>query len=220
MQRLIEQQSKDRVVNVRSRANLYQTIERLIRLGLVEVSETARTEATPSGSSTRSPTPDARPRARGCARCCTRAETSSPSSSPPYLCCSPSRPRTPSSSSSFGRKGWRLNSPRPRPSSLAPGWPAASLPARGGVPAGNSGGRARLGSRHRRGPACGPADLERRGAARDRGRVRPSREEGKVMTSRGGGNRRGSGALASVRAAHGHRRVRRRLSGARGALRP
>jgi DNA-binding PadR family transcriptional regulator len=40
MQKLIEHQAKDRVVNVRSRASLYQTIERLMRLGLVEVAET------------------------------------------------------------------------------------------------------------------------------------------------------------------------------------
>jgi DNA-binding PadR family transcriptional regulator len=47
MQKLIESQGKDRVVNVRSRASLYQTIERLQRLGLVEVRETVRTEAHP-----------------------------------------------------------------------------------------------------------------------------------------------------------------------------
>jgi len=40
MQKLIESQGKHRVVNVRSRASLYQTIERLVRLGLVEVKET------------------------------------------------------------------------------------------------------------------------------------------------------------------------------------
>ena len=42
MQKLFEAQGKDRVVNVRARASLYQTIERLVRLGLVEVSETTR----------------------------------------------------------------------------------------------------------------------------------------------------------------------------------
>jgi DNA-binding PadR family transcriptional regulator len=47
MQKLIEQQGKDRVVNVRSRASLYQTIERLQRLGLVEVQETVRTPGLP-----------------------------------------------------------------------------------------------------------------------------------------------------------------------------
>ena len=47
IQRMIEQQGKDRVVNVRSRASLYQTIERLMRLGLVEVRETVRTESHP-----------------------------------------------------------------------------------------------------------------------------------------------------------------------------
>src|SRR6266536_6428680 len=47
MQKLIEQQGKDRVVNVRSRASLYQTIKRLMRLGLVEVQETVRSEGYP-----------------------------------------------------------------------------------------------------------------------------------------------------------------------------
>ena len=47
MQRLIESYGKQRVVNVRSRASLYQTIERLTRLGLVEVRETVRTEGRP-----------------------------------------------------------------------------------------------------------------------------------------------------------------------------
>jgi DNA-binding PadR family transcriptional regulator len=47
MQKLIEQYGKDRVVNVRSRASLYQTIERLMRLGLVEIKETVRSEGYP-----------------------------------------------------------------------------------------------------------------------------------------------------------------------------
>jgi DNA-binding PadR family transcriptional regulator len=47
IQKLIESQGKDRVVNVRSRASLYQTIERLVRLGLVEVHETVRSESYP-----------------------------------------------------------------------------------------------------------------------------------------------------------------------------
>jgi DNA-binding PadR family transcriptional regulator len=47
MQKLFEQQGKDRVVNVRARASLYQTIERLVRHGLVEVRETVRTEGYP-----------------------------------------------------------------------------------------------------------------------------------------------------------------------------
>jgi DNA-binding PadR family transcriptional regulator len=47
MQKLLERYGKDRVVNVRSRASLYQTIERLVRLGLVEVRETVRTEGHP-----------------------------------------------------------------------------------------------------------------------------------------------------------------------------
>jgi len=47
MQKLIEQQGKDRVVNVRGRGSLYQTIDRLVRLGLVEVHETVRVEGRP-----------------------------------------------------------------------------------------------------------------------------------------------------------------------------
>jgi DNA-binding PadR family transcriptional regulator len=47
LQKLIEAQGKDRVVNVRSRGSLYQTIERLVRHGLVEVSETVRVEGYP-----------------------------------------------------------------------------------------------------------------------------------------------------------------------------
>ena len=47
IQKLLEQQGKDRVVNVRSRASLYQTLERLMRLGLVEVHETVRSEGYP-----------------------------------------------------------------------------------------------------------------------------------------------------------------------------
>ena len=47
MQKMFEAQGKDRVVNVRSRASLYQTIERLERHGLVEVFETRRVEGYP-----------------------------------------------------------------------------------------------------------------------------------------------------------------------------
>jgi DNA-binding PadR family transcriptional regulator len=47
IQKLLEQQGKDRVVNVRARASLYQTLERLTRLGLVEVHETVRSEGYP-----------------------------------------------------------------------------------------------------------------------------------------------------------------------------
>ena len=47
LQKLFEQQGKDRVVNLRSRASLYQTLERLMRLGLVEVHETVRREGYP-----------------------------------------------------------------------------------------------------------------------------------------------------------------------------
>jgi len=47
IQKLFEAEGKDRIVNVRSRASLYQTIERLERLGLVEVSETIHQEGYP-----------------------------------------------------------------------------------------------------------------------------------------------------------------------------
>lgn len=47
LQKLIEAQGKDRVVNVRSRASLYQAIERLVRLGLVVVSDTVSTPGYP-----------------------------------------------------------------------------------------------------------------------------------------------------------------------------
>lgn len=47
IQKQLEQQGKDRVVNVRARASLYQTLERLQRLGLVEVHETVRQDGYP-----------------------------------------------------------------------------------------------------------------------------------------------------------------------------
>jgi len=47
MQKLIETFGKDKVVNVRSRASLYQALERLVRNGLVEVHETVRSEGYP-----------------------------------------------------------------------------------------------------------------------------------------------------------------------------
>lgn len=47
MQKLIELYGKDRVVNVRRRASLYQTIDRLTRLGLVEVLQRESTESHP-----------------------------------------------------------------------------------------------------------------------------------------------------------------------------
>ena len=47
IQKLLEQQGKDRVVNVRARASLYQTLERLRKLGLVDVQETVRREGYP-----------------------------------------------------------------------------------------------------------------------------------------------------------------------------
>jgi DNA-binding PadR family transcriptional regulator len=47
MQKLFEAEGKDRIVNVRSRASLYQAIERLQRNGLVEVAETTQQEGYP-----------------------------------------------------------------------------------------------------------------------------------------------------------------------------
>jgi DNA-binding PadR family transcriptional regulator len=47
MQKMFEAQGKDRVVNVRSRASVYQAIERLVRLGLVEVADTVRQDGYP-----------------------------------------------------------------------------------------------------------------------------------------------------------------------------
>ena len=47
MQKLIETFGKDKVVNVRSRASLYQALERLVRNDLVEVHETVRSEGYP-----------------------------------------------------------------------------------------------------------------------------------------------------------------------------
>ena len=47
MQKLLEAEGKGRVVNVRSRASLYQAIERLVRLGLVEVLETVKVAGYP-----------------------------------------------------------------------------------------------------------------------------------------------------------------------------
>ncbi len=47
MQQLIKERGKDEVINVRDRASIYQTIERLVRDGLVVVAETARDEKWP-----------------------------------------------------------------------------------------------------------------------------------------------------------------------------
>ncbi len=47
VQQLIRERGKDQVVNVRERASIYQTIERLERDGLIAVAETARDERRP-----------------------------------------------------------------------------------------------------------------------------------------------------------------------------
>ena len=47
MQRLIKERGKDEVINVRQRASVYQTIDRLQRLGLIVARETTREERWP-----------------------------------------------------------------------------------------------------------------------------------------------------------------------------
>jgi DNA-binding PadR family transcriptional regulator len=47
MQQLIKERGKDEVINVRQRASLYQTIDRLLRNRLIAVRETARGEKRP-----------------------------------------------------------------------------------------------------------------------------------------------------------------------------
>src|SRR5258706_12115072 len=47
MQRLIKDRGKDRVINVEQRASLYQTINQLLRAGLITILETARQEGFP-----------------------------------------------------------------------------------------------------------------------------------------------------------------------------
>lgn len=47
MQRLIKERGKDAVINVRQRASLYQTLERLLRDGLIGIRETTRAENRP-----------------------------------------------------------------------------------------------------------------------------------------------------------------------------
>ncbi len=47
VQKLIRERGKDRVVNVRQRGSVYQTLGRLLRLGLIEVQGTVQTESHP-----------------------------------------------------------------------------------------------------------------------------------------------------------------------------
>src|SRR5579871_2249973 len=47
MQRLIKERGKDQVINVEQRASLYQTIDQLLRVGLITFWETAREEGFP-----------------------------------------------------------------------------------------------------------------------------------------------------------------------------
>jgi DNA-binding PadR family transcriptional regulator len=47
MQQLIKERGKDEVINVRQRASLYQTIDRLLRAKLIAIRETAREEKWP-----------------------------------------------------------------------------------------------------------------------------------------------------------------------------
>ena len=117
MQKLFEQQGKDRVVNVRARASLYQTLERLMRLGLVEVHETVRREGYPDRI-VYAITDAGREVAREWLREMLRTTgDGTPTSSPPSRSCSASRPRMRAPSSSCGPSGSRASSPRPRRSS-------------------------------------------------------------------------------------------------------
>jgi DNA-binding PadR family transcriptional regulator len=50
MQQLVKARGKDEVINVRLRAGLYQTIDRLLRAGLIAVQETQRAEKRPERS--------------------------------------------------------------------------------------------------------------------------------------------------------------------------
>ena len=47
MQQLIKERGKDEVINVRQRASLYQTIDRLLRAKLIAIRATAREEKRP-----------------------------------------------------------------------------------------------------------------------------------------------------------------------------
>ena len=47
MQKLIKQRGKDKVVNVRQPASVYQTLDRLLRLGLIQIREIVQTESHP-----------------------------------------------------------------------------------------------------------------------------------------------------------------------------
>jgi DNA-binding PadR family transcriptional regulator len=47
MQKLIRERGQDKVVNVRQRASVYQALERLHRLGLIQIRETVQTESHP-----------------------------------------------------------------------------------------------------------------------------------------------------------------------------
>src|SRR5881227_1094785 len=47
MQQLIKERGKDEVINVRQRASLYQTIDRLLRTELIAIRETERAEKWP-----------------------------------------------------------------------------------------------------------------------------------------------------------------------------
>jgi DNA-binding PadR family transcriptional regulator len=47
MQKLIKERGQDKVVNVRQRASVYQTLERLLRRGLIQIRETVQTESHP-----------------------------------------------------------------------------------------------------------------------------------------------------------------------------
>ena len=137
IQKLLEQQGKDRVVNVRARASLYQTLERLMRLGLVEVHETGARRGLSRPDRVRDHRRRAARRpASGCARCCARPAASTRSSSPRSRSCSGSRRTTRVRNSSCAPKRSRPSSPNARRQLDEQPRLAAAVPARGGVPAG------------------------------------------------------------------------------------
>src|SRR6185312_11606005 len=60
MQKLIRDRGKDKVVNVRQRTSIHQTLERLRRMGLIEVQGTLRSEAGRPERTVYAITPDGR----------------------------------------------------------------------------------------------------------------------------------------------------------------
>ena len=145
MQKLFEAQGKDRVVNVRARASLYQTIDRLQRHGLVEVSQTTRVEGYPDRVEY-AITDAGREVARQWLREMLRGTEGE---YPEFIAAAldpvraraaggPLRARAPGRATRSRARRDRIGADR------WPGRPAAALLARGGIPPSASAGRARL----------------------------------------------------------------------------